>query len=240
VTALTSQRIAVVAAAGNDGWQHAIGAPACVPAAISVGSSNLDGTVSSFSNAADFLDLLAPGRWIWAAMPGESADYASGTSMATPQVAGGLALLRQATGTSLEVGLLLDVLRDTGVGIIDDRGGVEDPLEFPEVRLDEAQLSLGGGTVTGTVRDAATDAAIADATVKLQPAVLDSPLVAETTSTEADGTYDFDLVLAGEYTVTVSAADYEPVEHPLTVEVGETALLDVDLDRSPKPPGRRR
>jgi subtilisin family serine protease len=235
---LASRRIPVVAAAGNEGWQDAIGSPACLPGVISVGSSELDGTVSYYSNAAEFLDLLAPGSWIWAAKPDASADYGSGTSMATPQVAGGLALLRQATGTSLEVPLLLEVLRDTGVGILDDRGGVEDPLEFPEVRLDEAQLSLLGGTVTGTVRDRDTHEGIADATVELQPAVLDSPLVGEASITDADGSYGFDLVLGGDYTVTISAPDYESAERSLTVAVGESVTLDVDLDRSPEVPGK--
>src|SRR4029078_11562440 len=58
---LRSIGVATVIAAGNSGIPFAISAPGCISTAISVGSTNKDDTVSSFSNVASFLSLFAPG-----------------------------------------------------------------------------------------------------------------------------------------------------------------------------------
>ncbi|WP_129840733.1 S8 family serine peptidase [Streptomyces sp. RFCAC02] len=82
-------------AAGNDYGDDAGGSsPARVEAAITVGSSDSSDGVSSFSNVGSVLDLFAPGTGITSAWNGSDTDEdtISGTSMATPHVAGAAAL----------------------------------------------------------------------------------------------------------------------------------------------------
>ena len=88
--------IATVAASGNGGSDTGISAPACIDEVIAVGSTTKSDSVSFFSNHYSLVDLMAPGSRIKAAGLGGRLVVASGTSMATPHVAGAFALLREA------------------------------------------------------------------------------------------------------------------------------------------------
>ena len=87
--------IAMAVAAGNDSANACSGSPNKVPEAITVGSTTNTDAMSSFSNFGACLDIFAPGSDI------TSANYAnntgssvlSGTSMASPHVAGAAALV---------------------------------------------------------------------------------------------------------------------------------------------------
>lgn len=62
VSKLSKANIAVIAASGNNGFTNKLSTPACVPGVISVGATNeVDDTVSSITNNAASLTLLAPG-----------------------------------------------------------------------------------------------------------------------------------------------------------------------------------
>ncbi|MCC5964005.1 MAG: S8 family serine peptidase [Rhodobacteraceae bacterium] len=98
---LRSVGVATVIASGNNGFNGSTGAPACISSAINVGSTTKTDTLSSFSNHASFVDLLAPGSDVVAAdssgtqtPPRRAQVSLSGTSMAAPHVAGAFAMLR--------------------------------------------------------------------------------------------------------------------------------------------------
>jgi len=152
--AARSAGIAPVVASGNNGYTDAISAPACAPAAISVGAvydTNLGGLgysncsdpttaadqITCFSNSASFLTVLAPGALITAA------GYTmAGTSQATPHVAGALAVLR-AQFPAETVEQLVARLTTTGKQIRDPRNGVT------TARIDvEAALRTSAADVT--------------------------------------------------------------------------------------------
>jgi len=130
--------IAPVVASGNGGLTGAISAPACAPAAISVGAvydANLGGIgystcrdattaadqITCFSNSASFLTVLAPGALITA-----GGSTMAGTSQATPHVAGALAILHAAFPTET-VAQLVGRLTSTGKKIKDARNWVTTP-----------------------------------------------------------------------------------------------------------------
>ena len=144
---LRAAGIATVISSGNNGFVDSMGAPGCISSAVSVGSTG-DGSggqqvdaVSNFSNSASFLDLLAPGAEITSSIAvGGQYGPLSGTSMASPHVAGAWAVLKQRF-PSESVDQILQRLRQTGRPIVDGGNG----LTFPRIQLDAALGGGGGG-----------------------------------------------------------------------------------------------
>ena len=122
-----SANITVFVASGNSqdnaSFYNKIASPACVGNAISVGAVDINDHMAYFTQAGQLLDLVAPGY------PVMSTNYTgghvaeSGTSMATPMVAGLAALINQYSielnGKSLTPSKMKSVLKVNSVDIDD-------------------------------------------------------------------------------------------------------------------------
>jgi len=83
--------VVVVAAAGNQGLFVPF-YPAAYPGVIGVWATDPSGRPSPFSNLGPWFTLGAPGERILSALPGGGGGFQDGTSLATPLVAGAVAL----------------------------------------------------------------------------------------------------------------------------------------------------
>lgn len=128
---LRAADIATVIASGNSFYTTAMGAPACISTAISVGATCDSATagfgcgavddIPDYSNIASFISLLAPGSSISSSTPGVNTFKSwHGTSMAAPHVAGAWALMKQ-RDPSATVSTILAELQNTGTVVDDQR-----------------------------------------------------------------------------------------------------------------------
>ncbi len=236
----------VVAGAGNGG-DGVSSSPGNVYDAISAGATDERKRVAGFSSGqvVDTLDawgwhapsewpssyivptVTAPGERVLSASPDGGYVRKSGTSMATPHVAGVIALLQGATDRHLEPDEIKAALTETaakpavesddqdtryGHGIIDAAAALEESGSF--------------ATVEGTVTDTVTDKPIADATVTLER---DDGTVFETT-TDLYGQYELKGVTGDrEYAFAVAADGYETSSETRFVPADETTTADVSL-----------
>lgn len=116
--------ITVVVAAGNENSDACRRSPASTTSAITVGSTTNTDQRSSFSNFGACLDLFAPGSSITSAWIGgsQSTNTLSGTSMASPHVAGVaavyLSVWTSSTPTEVANGLIAAATR----GVVSNAG----------------------------------------------------------------------------------------------------------------------
>ncbi|MEB3197021.1 MAG: S8 family serine peptidase [Candidatus Sericytochromatia bacterium] len=118
--------ILVVASSGNDAAPF-VASPANSSGVLAVGSAFHHATwegVSAFSNGGARLDLVAPGEEIYATLPGGAYGYLSGTSMASPYVAGVAALVtaRYDPQHARANGAFVDLLRQRLLRAVTDLG----------------------------------------------------------------------------------------------------------------------
>lgn len=127
-------RVFVIAAAGNAGYagRNTIGFPGRNPNTICVASYNKAGKISNFSSGGKQIDVAGPGEQVLSTYPGNQYRVMSGTSMATPNIAGLVALVvsakRQGEDIKLDNvndlrSLFQDFTRDLGPSGHDNRWG---------------------------------------------------------------------------------------------------------------------
>jgi subtilisin family serine protease len=126
ITRLWQMNTATVIAAGNSGYQNSVSYPGCISVAVTVSTLRRDNTLHTGHNRGALTDILAPGISILSAVPDDvyngsaNDDYRrkSGTSMATPHIAGAFALLSSAApnATSAQI---LTALIETGQPVRD-------------------------------------------------------------------------------------------------------------------------
>jgi thermitase len=129
----------IVAAAGNDG-DATLNYPAAYPEVVSVAATDNKDQRASFSNANSDVEIAAPGVNVLSTYNGSNTSYTtlSGTSMATPHVAGVTAIIwdKYPTATASTIRSKLDAS-------VDDLGaaGRDTSFGFGRVNLQKAAAS---------------------------------------------------------------------------------------------------
>ncbi len=223
-----------VGAAGNNGDFSGKGDTIIYPAkydsVIAVAATNQSDLRASWSSTGHDLEISAPGESIYSTLVGGGYGGMSGTSMASPHVAGTVALMIDA-GVSDIRGQIQSTADDLGAtgwdsqygyGLVDaDEAAGEDGVGTPP--------PAGAGTIAGKVTDAtSTDSAIGEATVVVEDTSLSAV-------TDASGYYEINNVVEGTYTVTASAEGYENANQRVTVSADVQSTADFALKPLPAP-----
>jgi subtilisin family serine protease len=91
---LVNQNVAVAVAAGNDGADASTKSPASEPSVLTVAAHDSNNVNASWSNFGSLIDISAPGVSTLSTSSSGGTTTMSGTSMASPHVAGALAIYR--------------------------------------------------------------------------------------------------------------------------------------------------
>ena len=118
--------VVFVVAAGNDNANACRYSPASEVSAVTVGATGATDARSSFSNYGSCLDVFAPGQGITSSTIGSDTALAtwSGTSMASPHVAGVAALLLAETPTATVESISQALVLNSTAGVVGNAGSL--------------------------------------------------------------------------------------------------------------------
>jgi serine protease len=151
VAASIASGVVYAVAAGNESTDACSRSPASTPTALTVASSTSTDSRSSFSNWGSCVDLFAPGSSITSAWWGSDTqtNTISGTSMATPHVAGVAAAYLEDHPTASPATVAQAILASGTVGVISDAAGspnnllyskLTPPVPAPSIVLNKSSL----------------------------------------------------------------------------------------------------
>ncbi len=235
VRALRAAGIFVAFAAGNKGPQGGtVGSPASFTESFAVGATDDQDQIARFSSRGPSPwgevkpEIVAPGLHIVSTLPGGAWGRKSGTSMATPHVAGAAALILQ-SNPALTVDQIESVLQRTARPL----GESPPNNSYGWGRLDAyaAVVQAGNlGYLAGQVVDGSSLAPVAGAAVII---VSHSGSMTSTAETGDSGAYRVGLNAAF-YDATFSAFGYAPqAVSAIRVVTAATTTLDVALAALP-------
>lgn len=149
--------ITIVAAMGNGGMTQ-INYPAACDGVIGVVATDVNNTRAQYSNYGSWADVAAPGTAIFTT--DSNGDYAviSGTSVASPVVAGVVALYKSAnpyaTPSEIEARLKSTATKagsDTGSGIVNAAKMLSEKPDAPIIAVFDEDGDMVGATINGTL-----------------------------------------------------------------------------------------
>ena len=239
IAASNAAGIVFVAAAGNYSSDNDVTPvyPASfdLPGIISVAATDHNDLKADFSNwGATTVDLGAPGVNTYSTLPGNSYGYASGTSMASPHVAGAVAFIK-----GLDPSLTVAEVKEIILGNVDPIPALAG-ITVTGGRLNLAQIALDIGLRVVDSEPAAGDALgspITDFVVHFSdpynPATVDASDLTvagipatSVTLTDADTlTFHFDsspMAVEGQYTMAMAADTVERLSDGLPLRAWES------------------
>ena len=144
-------KLVMVVAAGNSNADACNSSPAREPSAITVGATTSTDARSSFSNFGKCLDIFAPGSSITSAVSTNDTATAtwSGTSMASPHVAGVAALVLESAPSSTPSQVASAILNGATLNKVTSAGtGSPNRLLYSLMSGGGSGGDTGGGSVT--------------------------------------------------------------------------------------------
>ncbi|MDX1624032.1 MAG: S8 family serine peptidase [Gemmatimonadota bacterium] len=215
IAASVAAGVAYAAAAGNDSVDAADFNPANHPDVITVSAladfdgepgglasytcrEDLDDTLAAFSNFGSLVEIVAPGVCIESTYLNDGYATGSGTSMASPHVAGAAALLA-ASGTTDPATIRSTLVSTGNLDWTDDSGdGIQEPLlDVSDATVFDPATVAGGGDSGGSDSDTSTG---------------DPPNVEISNPSEGE-------VMSGTDEIRVAATDLEDAFGTLFIEV---------------------
>lgn len=213
--------VVVVAAAGNN-YTSSPFYPAYSANCIAVAATDASDSLLIWSDYGDWVDVSAPGVSIYSTVRNSSYGYLSGTSMASPHVAGLAALLYALVTDNNGDGRINDEVRqrlENTTDPIGSTGGGTGRINALNAvsGLHPSQF----GTVSGRVTDFNTGLPVEGATVSgANQSVL----------TDSSGTYSISGISTGTYTFVASKNGCSDASLDVEVIAGQTTTADLVLD----------
>ena len=237
---LVASGVTTVVAAGNENQNACNVSPAREPLALTVGSTTVTDARSSFSNFGTCVDLFAPGSDITSAWftADNAANTISGTSMASPHVAGVAALFLAQNPTATPAQVVAAILGSATPSKISDVAGSPNLLLHSNVSA--APPTMGTSKIT-TPANGATVASMFDVIVDAPNAtsvVLAVDGQTLVTDTVAPFAFTVSNAPAGTHVVKITAtfAGGNTTTDTITVNVAGNGGGGIDPGTTPPPP----